>query len=405
MAINQQKTQLAHRSVVLVASATALSLLGDQALYAVLPTCYQKLGLLSIHVGILLSANRWIRMLTNHLAERLIHRVNPTALLVSAMVLGAGVTGIYGLFPGFPVLLAARMLWGLCWSVIRQVGIMTSVDVSPQAYAARTMGFYSSLSRVGSILGMLAGAYLFDLLGSDLPGFKYTFWILAAAMLLAVVPGATARKSLDQRHSEFRRPRGANETNRIRALLVCAFVIGCVGPGVIESTLGYALKRKLGDSVSIAQIIIGIATLNAVILSFRHAINLLGAPLLGHLADRIGHQKGVFIFFCITTVILAAAAVASSVWMLICLVLLFFICATCLGVVLATEAGGSGSRAFAWYATAADFGAATGPLLAWTALQFYGLPWVSFAIGAGFYVIGAVAAASRLRRPKATPTG
>ena len=43
------------RPVVLVGTATAFSLLGDQALYSVLPTYYAELGLLPIQVGILLA--------------------------------------------------------------------------------------------------------------------------------------------------------------------------------------------------------------------------------------------------------------------------------------------------------------------------------------------------------------
>ncbi len=83
------------RSVILIATAVAFSLLGDQALYAVLPIHFKTLGLFPYQVGILLSLNRWIRLITNHLAERmsayfstkwvifivLIARGIPTALL------------------------------------------------------------------------------------------------------------------------------------------------------------------------------------------------------------------------------------------------------------------------------------------------------------------------------------
>ena len=55
------------RSVVLIGSATAFSLLGDQMLYAVLPTYYTELGLLPIQVGILLAANRFVYLLITRL--------------------------------------------------------------------------------------------------------------------------------------------------------------------------------------------------------------------------------------------------------------------------------------------------------------------------------------------------
>ncbi len=98
-----------HRSVVLVASATALSLLGDQALYAVLPIYYEQLQLGKFEVGVLLGANRFVRLLTNHVAEVLTRRWRPTAVLVLALLLGAALTACYGLLPIFWVMLAARI--------------------------------------------------------------------------------------------------------------------------------------------------------------------------------------------------------------------------------------------------------------------------------------------------------
>ena len=66
----------ASRSVLAISVATAFSLLGDQVLYSVLPVYYQSFGLVPIQVGILLSANRWIRLGTNELAHRLSARVD-----------------------------------------------------------------------------------------------------------------------------------------------------------------------------------------------------------------------------------------------------------------------------------------------------------------------------------------
>ena len=87
----QSRQRLPHRSVILVASAVAFSLLGDQALYAVLPVHFKALGLFPFQVGIILSANRWIRLITNHLVERITARVDtkwvmPLVLLVSALL-------------------------------------------------------------------------------------------------------------------------------------------------------------------------------------------------------------------------------------------------------------------------------------------------------------------------------
>jgi len=56
------------RHVLVVAMAVAISLLGDSTLYAVLPSHADPLGIKLAFVGILLSANRFVRLLTNSLA-------------------------------------------------------------------------------------------------------------------------------------------------------------------------------------------------------------------------------------------------------------------------------------------------------------------------------------------------
>ena len=90
-----------NRSVVFIAAATAFSLLGDQVLYAVLPVYYADLGLTPIQVGILLSANRWIRLLTNELAHRLGRGPAQRAIFLGAFALGALTTAAYLLSNSF----------------------------------------------------------------------------------------------------------------------------------------------------------------------------------------------------------------------------------------------------------------------------------------------------------------
>jgi len=62
-------------AVVFIALATAFSLLGDQMLYSVLPTHYAEIGLMPYQVGIILSVNRWVRLITNTLAENCVSTI------------------------------------------------------------------------------------------------------------------------------------------------------------------------------------------------------------------------------------------------------------------------------------------------------------------------------------------
>ena len=80
--------QMPSKHIVLIGTATAFSLLGDQALYSVLPVYFETLGLAPIEVGIILSANRWIRLLTNHFAHRMTQRFRSDFLFVGALLIG-----------------------------------------------------------------------------------------------------------------------------------------------------------------------------------------------------------------------------------------------------------------------------------------------------------------------------
>ena len=398
------KLHIPHPSVLLAGLATAMAIMPDQALYVILPVpAWQaKLGLGMTDVGILLSVNRFVRLLTNHWAERLVRKVDATVLFVCVLVLGAGVAAMYGTWPIMWVMLIGRVLWGFCWSIIRQVGIMTSVDTAGRDKVASVVGFYNGLSRCGSIVGMLVAGWLCNSVGQV--EFRNCFWVLGAVSLLATIPGAIARRGIEGRHSEFRRPRESKATDHLPSLLVCGFVAGCVGTGMIVSTLGYVLQRGFGASITIGAVAIGITTVNGWMLAVRYGILALGSPALGWLVDRIGDRKSAFAFFCVGASVLVAVAgislTANVVMMLILLVLVmaFFICGTGLMVALTSEAGRYGSKTFSWYVSASDLGAASGPLLAWTLLKELHAPVAVFAVCAAFFSVGTLLAFGRMRR-------
>jgi len=372
-----------------------MAIMPDQALYVILPVpeWQAKLGLGMTDVGILLSVNRFVRLLTNHWAERLVRKVNATVLFVCVLVLGAGVAAMYGAWPIMWVMLIGRVLWGLCWSVIRQVGIMTAVDTAGGDKVASVVGFYNGLSRSGSIVGMLAAGWLCDSVG-----FRYCFWLIGCGSLLGVIPGAIARRGVEGHPSEFRKVRESRPTDNFRSLLICGFAAGCVGTGMIVPTLGYVLARGFAGKIAI------IATINGLVLALRYGILSLGSPLLGGVVDRIGDRRAAFAFSCVGTGILVAVTAVSlpanvvMTIILLVLVMAFFVCGTGLLVALTSEAGRYGSKTFSWYITASDMGAACGPLLAWAMLDKLREPVAVYAVGSALFMLGTVFALGRMRR-------
>ena len=369
------------RTTVFTATATALSLLGDQALYALLPLYFQEIGLLPIQVGILLSANRWVRLLTNHLAERLVDRFPVNLMLVLSLALGALLSLAYAYISSFLVLLVARCLWGLCWSFIRHISVMGVASSTEPQNLGQIMGFYNGISHIGSVLGIVLGGILFDLIG-----FSTTLALFCLFSLFAV---PFAMRSGVQTSSIITDQQQNNQSStRYSALLCCGFCIGSVGPGLIMSTLGFILLSRYGTEVDLMGFVVGIATLNGLLLGCRWVLETLGAPIYGALIDRTGIRLGAPLCFLVGLIVMLLLNLSENLAGLALGMIVFFMCGTALSTVVSAEASRLGAKVFARYATAGDLGAAFGPVIGWGAYELIGTPNFVFVLGAGLYAIG-----------------
>ena len=156
---------LAPRRVLTVTAIAGAVIMGDSMIYAVLPSNISSFAVSAGLVGVLLSANRFVRLFSNPLADRLFRRFGMERPLALAVVLSIVTTLAYGIGPGFAVLLIARILWGLCYSILRLGGYVTVLEDGHERDRARLMGLSSGGQRAGSIVGVLLGGILFDLTG------------------------------------------------------------------------------------------------------------------------------------------------------------------------------------------------------------------------------------------------
>jgi MFS family permease len=365
--------------VALVSAATALSLLGDQVLYSVLPVYFETFGLAPFQVGILLSANRWIRLLTNHLAHVTHRRVAPQIIFPAALTLGVATTCMYLGTASFLWLLAARVLWGLAWSYIRHTGVLAIMARTPAHRAGETMGYYNGVSRVGSVAGLFGGALLVEALG-------YT----PAILLLALASATGIPLAMRVRHFVADEESGATDDDQqegTRVLLLLGFILGAVGPGFVMSTLGYVLSERLGDSANLLGFTFGAATFAGSLLAIRLVLDTFFAPILGALGDRVGVRRAGVLFFAAGALALVGAALVTWTPALALLVIGFFMCGTALTAALGGNAANRGSRIYSRYVSAADVGAATGPLLGWSALELIAEPTLGLILGAAFFAV------------------
>ena len=267
---------------------TALSLAGDATLYVVLPTQTTQAGVALASVGILLSANRAVRVLLNGPAGWIYDRLPRRPLVVGSLFVGALSTAIYAATQGFWPLLAGRLLWGLAWSGIWVGGATMVVDVTTVENRGRYTGVYQAW--FGSGVGL--SAFLGGLL-TDSVGYTMTMWIGAAVTAFgALLALLYLPETLGQRGDAVAMPdESAALKNRERRGLwrpvtllgISRFAVA----GVFSATVALLVEERLHAPA----LGLGLATLTGLLSAARTLVGLTTSPLVGRLSDWLGRRQ------------------------------------------------------------------------------------------------------------------
>src|SRR5260370_16698032 len=89
----------------------ALGRVGEALLDGVLPLSHGQFGLSLAMVGVLLSLNRWIRLLANSGVAAIGEKVGAHTLMVAAAIGAAISTTVYGLIRNAPIPIPPPLLW------------------------------------------------------------------------------------------------------------------------------------------------------------------------------------------------------------------------------------------------------------------------------------------------------
>ena len=335
-------------SVLVVCGAVAATLLGDSMLYAVMPSRPDDWGLSIGLVGILLSANRLIRLLTNTLAGRLFVWFGPRPPFAAAIVLAMVTTATYGWATSFLVLLLARMVWGMCWSVLRLGAWWTVLDRATDANLGFLMGIYASVVRSGSLVGVLAGGLLTDAIGHE-----WTLTIFAVVTGLGGLAWLVTSRSTGAYRTAGAAPAAAGDSSASGAQglrlmladpkLLTVGIGGLAGmlvfSGLLTASLGFYFDARFGDEIGVFGLAIGVASFTGIALAIRFAFDLLLGPATGRLSDRLGRTPVIvtaFVFGAVGLLLLAASLPLAGV---LPAMLLAFLSSTALIVLLHARAG------------------------------------------------------------------
>ncbi|MFQ5860159.1 MAG: MFS transporter [Dehalococcoidia bacterium] len=407
--------------MLLVAGAIGVGIVGDSMLYAVLPARFESFGIQLGMVGVILSANRFIRLVTNTLAARVYARFGLYWPFSLAMLGAVVPTASYALVYGFWPLLAARVLWGLSFSFLRLGGYLTVLEEGSPEVRGRLMGLLNSGMRGGSLVGVFIGGLLADVLGHPM-----TFTLFAIAVGLAAVtmlvegyghrrqvlpvplfslpevvrtgaPQPTVKtflwELLISRIPEFSRAL----RYRLLSVNVLRFGIAFSIDGLVLSTLAYLLGQLFGEGPQLGGVVLGVVTVTGSLLAIRYTSDLLLGPWFGHLSDRVGRWWVVFSALPLVAAALLVVGFAQQPLQLLLALPVLFVASTAMSVTLDAFAGDLApperrAQVMGRYATWLDLGSATGPLLGYGVGILIGFSWMYLAsallllLAAGLYL-------------------
>ena len=373
------QTQSAARLVATIGAAIGLCIMGDSLMYTILPLQAPHLGISLPLVGILLSANRLVRLLSNKWAGGIFERYGTRWPFFASAVVGLLSTAFYGIPAGFFIFLLARMAWGVAWSGLRQGGY-AAIWTGPATTRGRLTGLLWGLVRLGSAIGVFAGGLLYDR-----AGYGAAIAVVVAVGLLAV-PIAFLARWPAQVHEQTDTPIDSKEDaaqvtwSRLAAAafrtpvhrwLTLGSFFAYLLSGVVVSTTSVFLAARFDAGSGILAFGLGIAALTGMIHAARWLADLALGPLVGWLSDYIGQANTLGTLGILMLAALGAAsslpAVAAAFSIFVALLL-----DGAMHIVLSAAASGAALRAdrphvfVAAFATVSDAGSALGPRAAFT---------------------------------------
>ncbi|MFT5175130.1 MAG: DHA1 family inner membrane transport protein [Gammaproteobacteria bacterium] len=261
----------------------SLALLGDALIYAVLPVHAESFGISLVWVGILLSANRFVRVFAYGWIAQLTERFGLRRMCIIAAAGAVISTAMYGLAQGEALLLFARMLWGVSYAIFVLVTLTYAVE--QRSSAGTRVGWSRSIQRVGPVIALLAGAWLTTVLGP-----RMVFVVLAGVTCLAIplawsLPRDAIKGAITKRQAALGRPKPVD----------CLFFFQGLG---VDGVFALSITIILADRYDLSTAILS----GGALLALRHLGEAVAAPLFGAIGDCFGAARVFALSGAITAV-------------------------------------------------------------------------------------------------------
>lgn len=339
----------------LAALALALALPGDVVLYLLLPMFASQFGVTLAEVGLLLAANRLIRIVGYGFVARFYARhgdqLTCTLAVVAAVICAMG----YAALSGFWVLLPLRLLWGLAFAALNLS--TQALSTADPGGAARRSGRSRAFTALGPVIALPLAALVAQAWGP-----RPVFWGLAAAALLGLM---VTRRLPSLSHPLPEKRRGLKLPN---SLDIWSFLEGLTLDGLFIIGLAYLGSDVLpGGAVMMAGVLLAVRYLGEILLS----------PVGGRLADMFGAER---LLVCLSLLTSATLIGFGAGWLWSCAAAIVVLRALQLPLLAPIVAhrtpGPERVHALVTRSVWRDIGAGTGPVLAGLLLPIVPSFWI-----------------------------
>ena len=266
------------RTTVLISLVLSLASLGDTLIYPVLSSDYPSFGVSLYWVGILLSVNRFVRLVANRLVAYAIQVLGLRRSSIWAVAIASITTITYGLSHQLLILLVARVGWGVAYATLRINTIHQALEGQKKGLL---LGVSGALYELGPLLALGIGSILIQSIGIPLTFVGLGVLSFTAVYLALRLPQDTKE---NQKKPQEVTIAGLAWPNRIEQLVF--WVATVVEGGLVVMMASLFLQVDVPPE--------NLIMLMAFYLIIRRMSGLLLSPLVGWLADCFGLKK-VFI--------------------------------------------------------------------------------------------------------------
>jgi MFS transporter, DHA1 family, multidrug resistance protein len=270
------------KPTIISALVLALASFGDALLYPVLPVNAVEMGVPIIWVGVLLSINRFVRLASNQIFAWLFNSFGYKRITIIAALFAALSTFSYGVVSTIYFWLAARIIWGLCYSSLRISCISYSLEGNRPGFQ---LGLSRGMQEIGPIIALFAGPIILHYTSVQATFIIFSILSLSAVLLAFQLPEL---------------PTNSNQYTFTFKLIPSSFNFLVFTSALFVEGLLVVLIGQLFDSGQIS--LIELTALAAFYIGYRRLSNVIVSPLAGRIADRFGIER-VFLVAILLTVI------------------------------------------------------------------------------------------------------